>query len=86
MFSSNRAAQAMRQAPLVIVSCSELGRSAVLRQEVSEKQCTCLTWVAPCKTWRWRPQPGLATVHIGNFDPEQSGRCWLSPSFLRWRP
>ncbi len=73
LFSSNRAAQAMRQAPLVIVSCSEMGRSGCLGgKRVSEKQWHLFDLGSALQNMALAAHSlGLATVHIGNFDPEQ---------------
>ncbi len=71
LFPYNRSAAALRQAPVVIVSCAELEKSGYLRGiKVSEKAWHLFDLGCALQNLTLTAHSlGLATVHIGNFDP-----------------
>lgn len=52
----NPATEAIKQAPMVIVACAELGKSGYYRGAIVTdrgKSGSCLMSALPCRTWRW---------------------------------
>jgi nitroreductase len=72
-FPDNRAAGALAEAPVLIVSCSELGRAGWLRgKKVSDKSWHLFDLGSALENLVLAATSmGLAAVHIGNFDPEK---------------
>ena len=71
IFPMNRAAESVRQAPIAVVSCAELGKSGCLRgQWVSDKAWHLFDLGGALQNLSLAAHAlGLATVHIGNFEP-----------------